>query len=81
MSRHSSLLLEGFIVAIEISMSRQRIAIKVELVSRHIFFYVLTKGVGCRSFLCHYREWPQHGLYCRDREVATTKALGRPEQS
>ena len=56
MSQHSSLLLEGFIVATNISMSRQRITIKADPVSRHSFsmsqqkvldvgaFYVETQG-------------------------------------
>ena len=37
MLRHSSLLLEGFIVATEISVLRQRITIKAESVSRQCF--------------------------------------------
>ena len=78
MLRHSSLLLEGFIVAIENNyQGRTRVATE--------FFYVETKGVGCRSFLCrdirfyvttgndHSKgsiiaiELARPGVLCRDR--------------
>ena len=44
MSRHSALLLEGFIVATE-NNYQGRTCVATE------FFYVMIEGVGCRSFL------------------------------
>ena len=50
MLRHSSLLLEGFIVATEISVSRHRITIKAEPVSRHNFSMLRQKVLDVGAF-------------------------------
>ena len=50
MSQHSSLLLEGFIIAIEISVSRQRITIKEEPVSRQSFSMSRQKVLDVGAF-------------------------------
>ena len=50
MSRHSFLLLEGFIVATEISVSRQRITIKAEPVSRQSFSMSRQKVLDVGAF-------------------------------
>ena len=50
MSLYNSLLLKGFIVAIEISVSQQRITIKAEHVSRQSFSMSRQKVLGVGAF-------------------------------
>ena len=75
MLRHSSLLLEGFIVTIEIFVSRQRITIKAKPVSRQIFYMSQHKVLDVGAFYVTTGNGHNKGF------VVAIEALCHPRQS
>ena len=83
MSRHSSLLLEGFIVATKIFVMRQRITIKVvkaETVSRQSFSMSRENVLDVGAF--YVTTWNGHRKgFVVTTELAMIEALYLPRQS